>query len=136
MTMNSRYHTLQEIKSTNPMQIGADMAVVEVADTLLKAHKTGAPVVDDRGACVGFINETMLLDAILDGKNLNGLAARDVMGRPYTVREDLPIETAIRFMDERHLQQLPVVRDGKLVTTVTRHDLLRALLDLGMGVEQ
>jgi len=136
MTTHNRYQTLQEIKSTNPMQFEAGMNVIDVADTLLKAHKSGAPVVDDQGVCVGFINETILLDAILDGKTLNGLAARDVMGRPNAVREDLTIETAIRFMDERHLQQLPVVRDGKLVATITRHDLLRAMLDLGLGVEQ
>ena len=136
MTIHARYQTISEIKSTNSMQIGADVDAVDAADALLKAHKTGAPVVNDQGACVGFINETMLLDAILDGKSLIGLSARDVMGRPHTVNENVTIEAAIRLMDERHLQQLPVVRDGKLVTTVTRHDLLRALLDLGLGVEQ
>lgn len=136
MAIQTRYQTISEIRSTNSMQIDGDTAVIEVADTLLKAHKTGAPVVDRRGACVGFINETILLDALLDGKDLKTLTARDVMSRPTTVKEDMPIESAIRFMDEHHLQQLPVVRDGRLVATVTRHDLLRALLDLGLGVEQ
>jgi CBS domain-containing protein len=136
MTIQARYQTLREIKSTNGMQFEADMDVVEAADTLLKAHKTGAPVVDNRGVCVGMINETILLDALLDGKTLKGLAAREVMDRPHPVKDDTTIDAAIRFMDERHLQQVPVVRDGKLVGTVTRHDLLRALLDLGMGVEQ
>ena len=136
MTIQARYQTLREIKSTNGMQIEAEMDVVEAADTLLKAHKTGAPVVDNRGVCVGMINEAILLDALLEGKNLKGLAAREVMGRPHPVKDDMTIDAAIRVMDEKHLQQLPVVRDGKLVGTVTRHDLLRALLDLGMGVEQ
>jgi arabinose-5-phosphate isomerase len=136
MTIQSRYQTIKEIKSTNSMQVGADMDVIEIADMLLKSHKTGAPVVDERGACVGFINETTMLDVLLDGKDLKGLAARDIMDRPNTVKEDTTIDAAIRVMDERHLQQLPVVRDGKLVSTITRHDLLRALLDLGIGVEQ
>jgi CBS domain-containing protein len=136
MTIQARYQTLREIKSTNGMQIEADMDVVEATDLMLKAHKTGAPVVDNRGECVGIINETILLDALLEGKNLKGLSAREVMGRPHLVKDDMTIDAAIRVMDERHLQQLPVVRDGKLIGTVTRHDLLRALLDLGMGVEQ
>jgi CBS domain-containing protein len=136
MTIQSRYQTIKEIKSTNSMQVGVDMDVVEIADSLLKSHKSGTPVVDERGACVGFINETTLLDVLLDGKELKGLAARDIMDRPNTVKEDTTIDAAIRTMDERHLQQLPVVRDGKLVSTITRHDLLRALLDLGVGVEQ
>jgi CBS domain-containing protein len=136
MALQTQYQTISEIRSTNPMQVSADTAVIEVADTLLKAHKTGAPVVDQRGACVGFINETILLDALVDGKNLKKLTVRDIMARPNTVKEDMPIESAIRFMDEHHLQQLPVVRDGRLLATVTRHDMLRALLNLGLGVEQ
>jgi len=136
MTIHARYQTISEIKSTNPIQFEPNADAIEVVDELLKAHKPGAPVVDQRGACVGFINETILLDAILNGKNLNGLTARDVMDRPHTITENATIEAAIRLMDEWHLQQLPVVRNGKLVTTITRHDLLRAVLDLGLGVEQ
>ncbi|HUJ79883.1 MAG TPA: CBS domain-containing protein [Nitrospiria bacterium] len=136
MNIQTRYQTISEIKSTNSMRIDDDMNAVDAVDTLLKTHKSGAPVVDQRGACIGFINETILLDAVLEGKNLKGLTARDVMAPPHTVKEDMPIESAIRFMDQHHLQQLPVVKDGKLMTTITRHDLLRAVLDLGLGVEQ
>ena len=136
MTMHARYQTIGQIKSTNPLQFAVDDDAVEVVDELLKSHKVGAPVTDGRGACVGFINETILLDAIMNGKNLKGLTARDVMDRPHTITENATIEAAIRLMDEWRLQQLPVVRNGRLVATITRHDLLRALLDLGLGVEQ
>jgi len=54
---------------------------------------------------------------------------------PISVDTTTPILEAHKLMAEKHILALPVVQDGVVVKSVTRHDLLRAYVGLGMGVE-
>lgn len=38
-------------------------------------------------------------------------------------------------MRDKHLLNLPVEKDGKVTDSITRHDLLRAKIGLGLGIE-
>jgi hypothetical protein len=38
-------------------------------------------------------------------------------------------------MNEKHLLNIPVVKQGQVAYSVTRHDLLRARIGLGPGIE-
>lgn len=44
-------------------------------------------------------------------------------------------DEAVRLMEEKRLLNLPIERDGKAAYSVTRHDLLRAWIGLGMSIE-
>jgi len=50
-----------------------------------------------------------------------------------TVTAETPLKEVARIMEGRHLLTLPVEQDGKVLYSVTRKDLLRAWV--GMGLE-
>jgi alcohol dehydrogenase, propanol-preferring len=41
---------------------------------------------------------------------------------PYTVTEDVPIETIVQLMEQKHIKRLPVVRGAELVGIISRAD--------------
>ena len=42
---------------------------------------------------------------------------------------------AVKIMETTRLLRLPLERNGKVSHSITRHDLLRAWIGLGMGTE-
>ena len=51
------------------------------------------------------------------------------------VTDDTSIDEAVKIMEEKRLLNLPVKVNGKVAYSVTRHDLLRAWIGLGVGIE-
>jgi CBS domain-containing protein len=107
-----------------------------IAVELLTTHTPGAPVVDERGDFVGFISEFDILRALEAGKDLNRLTAEDVMAKDrIAVTDETSIDEAVKLMEEKRLLSLPVRKDGKVAYSITRHDLLRAWIGLGVSIE-
>ncbi len=107
-----------------------------VAVELLSTHTPGAPVVDDRGEFVGFISEFDVLRALEAGKDLNQLTAEQIMVKDrISVTDGTSIEDAVKLMEEKRLLNLPVKVNGKVTYSITRHDLLRAWIGLGVDIE-
>ena len=52
-----------------------------------------------------------------------------------SIADSTPIKEAVKIMEEKRLLNLPVERNGEIAYTVTRHDLLRAWVGLGLGGE-
>jgi CBS domain-containing protein len=50
------------------------------------------------------------------------------------VHASTTIAAAVQMMEEQHVLNLPVEIDGKVVYSVSRHDLLRASIGLGLGM--
>lgn len=70
------------------------------------------------------------------GKDLSMLTAEDIMvPKHISVTAETTIEEAVETMEEMHLHNLPVKRDGKVADSVTRHDLLRAWIGIGTSGE-
>jgi CBS domain-containing protein len=94
----------------------------------------GAPVVDENQRLLGFISEFDVLRALEESRDLSKLTAADLMTKScLTVTSETPIKEVARIMEEKHLLTLPVEQDGKVLYSVTRKDLLRAWV--GMGLE-
>jgi len=53
----------------------------------------------------------------------------------FVANESTTIADAVRNMKEKHVLNIPVVKEGSVAYTVTRHDLLRARIGLGPGIE-
>jgi predicted transcriptional regulator len=130
------YRVVRQIVSTNALRFNPDRDCMSIAADLVTAHETGAPVVDDDDRILGFISEIDLLRALCGGWDLNRLNAEDVMTPcAIGVEETTPIAEAIQVMDQYHLYNLPVRVDGQVRYSVTRHDLLRAWVGLGLSRE-
>jgi CBS domain-containing protein len=107
-----------------------------IAVELLTTHTPGAPVVDGEGRFAGFISEFDILRALEAGKDLNRLAAEDIMVKDrIAVTDDTSFDAAVKLMEDKRLINLPIERNGKVVYSITRHDLLRAWIGLGVDIE-
>ena len=125
-----------QIVPTNEVTFRKDLNGMEVAVELLSRHTPGGAVVDENNHFVGFISEFDVLRALEAGKDLTKLRAEDIMVKErISITDSTSIKEAVKIMEEKRLLNLPVERDGKVAYTVTRHDLLRAWVGLGLGGE-
>ena len=130
------FKTVGQIVGTNQILVNRNQNALEVAADLLATHTPGAPVVDDAGQYVGFISEFDFLKALDLNVDLNQVTVEQIMIRErIIVTANTSIDDAVRIMEEKHLLNLPVERDGTIVYTLTRHDLLRARISLGLDIE-
>jgi CBS domain-containing protein len=130
------FKTVGQIRGTNEVIFRRDQNAMGVAVELLTTHTPGAPVVDERGDFIGFISEFDILRALEAAKDLNRLTAEDVMAKDrIAVTDETSIDEAVKLMEEKRLLSLPVKRNGKVSYSITRHDLLRAWIGLGVSIE-
>lgn len=128
--------TVGQIVPTNEVKFRQNQNAMAVAVELLSAHTPGGAVVDEKNHFVGFISEFDLLRALEDGRDLNNLTADEIMVKDrISITDFTPIKEAVKIMEDKRLLNLPVERDGKVAYTITRHDLLRAWVGLGLGGE-
>jgi CBS domain-containing protein len=124
-----------QIDATNPLCFEENRNGMTVALDLLSTHTAGAPVVDEEGRYLGFINEIDVMRALDAGMDLNRLQATDIMRKDrLTVTEDTTITQAAKMMEKHCVISLPVEKNGKVLYSVRRHDLLRARIGLGVGM--
>lgn len=127
--------TVGQIVATNTLTFQAGQNGLAIAVELLSTHTAGAPVVDHEGKYLGFINEFDVIKALSLGRELSSLVAEDLMRiGPIAVHASTTIADAAQRMDEQCVLNLPVEKDGKVAYSVSRHDLLRAWIGLGLGM--
>ncbi|MGC4099608.1 MAG: CBS domain-containing protein [Nitrospira sp.] len=130
------FKTVGQIRATNNLVFRRDQNAMGITVELLTTHTPGAPVVDERGDFVGFISEFDILRALEAKKDLNRLTAEDVMANErIAVTDETSIDEAVKLMENKRLLSLPVMRNGKVAYSITRHDLLRAWIGLGVSIE-
>ena len=130
------FKTVGQIHAMNNLLFQRNQNAMGVAVELLSSHTPGAPVVDEGGEFIGFISEIDVLRVLEAKKDLNQLTAEEVMAKDrISVTNDTSIEEAVKIMDEKRLLNLPVETNGKVTHSITRHDLLRAWIGLGMDTE-
>jgi predicted transcriptional regulator len=127
--------TVGQIVATNTLTFQAGQNGLAIAVELLSTHTAGAPVVDHDGKYLGFINEFDVIKALSLGRELSSLVAEDLMRiGPIAVHASTTIADAAQRMDEQCVLNLPVEKDGRVAYSVSRHDLLRAWIGLGLGM--
>ncbi|HRI38230.1 MAG TPA: CBS domain-containing protein [Nitrospira sp.] len=130
------FKTVGQIRATNSLVFRRDQNAMGIAVELLTTHTPGGPVVDERGDFVGFISEFDILRVLVAGKDLNRLTAEDVMAADrIAVTDETSIDEAVKVMEEKRLLSLPVSKNGRVAYSITRHDLLRAWIGLGVSIE-
>lgn len=130
------FKTIGQVHATNDLVFNRKQNAMGIAVELLTTHTAGAPVVDGEGRFAGFISEFDILRALEAGKDLNRLTAEDIMAKDrIAVTADTSIDEAVKLMEDKRLLNLPIEKNGKVAYSVTRHDLLRAWIGLGMSIE-
>jgi CBS domain-containing protein len=123
---------VREAMSHDNVRLLASSSVEEAATTLLKHKLPGAPVVDERGTLVGFVSEHDLLKQLLDSSYYSSSKStvQEVMRTAVlsVAPDDSIIELAQTMSQPDKPKVYPVVENGKLVGSVTRGLLLKALI--------
>lgn len=128
-------NTIGQIDATNPLVFYAGQDGMEIAVALCSTHTAGAPVVDQDGRYLGFINEFDVMKMLDRGRDLSALRAEQIMRKDrLVIAPSTAISEAAKMMEEHGVVGLPVEHDGLVTYSVTRHDLLRARIGLGVGM--
>ena len=143
----------KDIMTQPAITVREETTLEQVARTMLE-HRIGClPVIDANGSIVGIVTESDFSEkekcvpfSTFRAPQLFGewfspaevetvyhaarlIAVRDIMTRPAaTVSEDASIHDVMTLMLEYDVNRIPVVRDGKPVGIVARHDLLKMMI--------
>src|SRR6202047_882959 len=146
-----------QIMTRQVITIAIDAPIVDAANSMLRNHISGLPVVDKAGRLVGIISQGDFIRRAEIGTQRKrgrwlkflvgpGRAASDFVhesGRkvgeimtpePYTVTEDAALEDIVDLMERHNIKRVPVMHEGKLAGIVTRSNLLQAVAGLARDV--
>ena len=124
---------VRDLMTPDPIVVGADTPLPEVAELLERSDVSGVPVVDLAGGLVGVISRTDLMKVRATDdlwSRWPGLAAKHLMTHPaLTISAETPIPVAIRRMEAEHVHRLVVVADDGTtpIGVISTTDIVRAM---------
>ena len=114
-----------------PGHLPAD-ASAQAAGELLGRPEVRAIYVTDDDRLVGVVTrKTLVREVVAAGRDPRSTPLGEIAEPPdHTIRPDLPLEDAFRFLEERDVERAPVVDDdGKLIGSLSRSVLQRRLAE-------
>lgn len=120
-----------DFMDTHVHTVHPDTDILDAVESLLKAHVTGAPVVDDAGNIVGMLTEKDCLKLLAAGSGADvprGTVISFMETELTTITADTDVYYAAGLLLRSSFRRLLVVDDGKLVGAITRFDILRVIL--------
>lgn len=148
---------IEELMTRDPVAVGPDTPLKDVATILLEHRISGVPVIGERLEVLGVVSEAdivakeagpeshdrRMIAWLLGGRELDEqkLAARtaaEAMTSPaVTIAVGRTVTEAARLMTNDGIKRLPVVDDeGALIGIVTRTDLVRAFARTDREIER
>lgn len=125
ITQTIRY--IRDIVPTHSIRCHQDQDALSVTLQFLSQPVPGIPVVNDQHQFVGFIGELEIIKALDKGQLLSELTVKDILNKSQIAVPDwISIQEALQIMEEENLYFLPVVKEGIVLKSITRNDLLRA----------
>jgi len=143
---------IKETMKTEVVSIKVSSTVEEAITTVLTERVGTLPVVDAENHLLGVISVGELIRLFLPDfvsfmedidfvgdygaleiphpgeiTGIRGCPVEKVMSEPVAVEEDCGPIRALSLMEKHHLQDLPVVKEGRLVGIVSRVDIFRQL---------
>ncbi len=147
---------VRDLMTGSVMTVRPEMSLKDAAAILAEHRIGGLPVVDDEGSVLGVVTDADIV--LKEGaqppprglRRLLRLGSTDTlstkveartvgqaMSSPATVVEDWwSVASAAERMMEQGLNRLPVIKNGKLIGIITRHDLVRAFARDDDEIEQ
>lgn len=117
-----------DVMTRDVICVERDTPLAELVHMLAQSCVTGMPVVDDLGRALGVVSQSDIIDAVAEGRDVDGLVVGDVMMHaPIVVREDDRLADAARLLVIEGIHRLPVINSERIVVgIVSTLDLLRA----------
>lgn len=143
----------RDAMNTNPHYVGTDETMAQVVKLMAENDTSAIPIIDDDGRLRGiitdgdiagylgsnditlfdpqfnvfqFLDDSSLSERMKDLYNLNvmSLATKHVV----SIDESTSLEAACRVLGEKRIKKVPVLRDGRLVGTLSRRNIVNAIV--------
>ena len=120
---------IQHHMTRDPVTVRPDTTVPQIAHLFESNRIRHLPVVDENERLVGIVTDRDVRSATgYDTKGAMRLKAEDIMtADPMTIAGNAPLEDALTLLSSRRYGALPVVKAGRLVGILSRHDVLVAM---------
>jgi len=129
----------KDLMTTNTVWVDPDDPV-DKAISLMLAHGLGSlPVIDFSGRLLGIISEFDLLELAWEQESRGNEVYRYMTREVKCVHEEDKLVNVVEQFRLHGVQQLPVVRESRLIGMVSRRDVLRnfrrPLVNLPLGLQ-
>jgi len=125
--------SIQQIAQLHDFRFHHDQNGLAITVELLTSSLPGAPVVDAKGRFIGFISQFDVLSVLEAGRDIGQLTAVEIMVHDHiAINISTTLSEAVKLMKEKHFLVLPVEQNGVVIGCITRQDLLRAWVGLGL----
>ena len=106
-------------------------ATAQEAGEALSRDAVRAVLVCRSGSLVGVITrKTLVREIVAAGRDPRTTPLGEIAEPPnYTIESRMPLDDGFRFMEERDLERVPVVEDGRLVGVLSRAVVQRRLAE-------
>jgi CBS domain-containing protein len=120
---------VSEVMTTPVVCSSPDSSAHDILKKLENCNFTGLPIVDDK-AILGIVSEKDIIQLFLQGKNLRAILAKDFMEtNVITADKNSYVLPSVKALIENQILRLPITYQGRLVGILTRHDILKIILD-------
>ncbi len=115
----------RELMTRRSTQASPETPLAALAYAIADGGIGGLPIVDATHKVVGFVSETDVMTALLEGRPRR-TPAREIMTSPAeTIDEFATTDDVVTLLRLRQIHHLPVVRAGRLVGIISPKDVLR-----------
>ncbi|MCK5445500.1 MAG: CBS domain-containing protein [Rhodospirillaceae bacterium] len=124
--------TIADIMATQLVTFSPETDIHKAIHVLLEKRLSGAPVVDNDGNLVGVISKKDCLKIVFASgyhQDHGGRVDEYMSNNVQTLSGDTDIISAAEHFINSEFRRFPVLSDGRLVGQVSRHDVLRALIE-------
>ena len=122
--------TIENYMATELVTFSPDDDIIGAMRVLLDRHFSGAPVVDGHGELLGILSQKDCLRIVYDTayhQEIGGKVEQYMHRDAECLDADVSIfDAADRFLHSNY-RRFPVLRDGKLIGQISRHDIMRAI---------
>ena len=122
--------SIKSIMTTNVITVKPETAIFDALNLLIEHKISGMPVIDNENRVVGILSEKDVLEILVDKsldikKTVDDYMSRDVV---CFTEEDSAIDIC-KFFLRSPFRRVPIVKDGKLVGVVSRHDIVELIVE-------
>ncbi len=125
MTTSIEQHMATELISVSP-----EDDILHAMRVLLDKNYSGAPVLDESGKLIGILSMKDCMEIVYNTayhQDWGGKVEQYMSREVEHIEADTSILTAAEKFLNSNFRRFPVLRNGRLVGQISRHDILRAL---------
>jgi len=123
-------HSIEAYMATELLSFGPDDDIIEAMRRLLERHFSGAPVLDSERRLIGLLSQKDCLEIVYNTayhQDWGGRVEQYMSREIETIDADCSVLEAAEKLQASRFRRFPVLRNGRLVGQISRHDVMRAL---------